>query len=98
MPGARGAGEKLSPVVRRLLSEHALDPAQVVATGRDGRITREDVLAYIAGRAAAAPAARSVERTPRAIAVGAQRVLLNSVRRRAAEHVTKSWTIVLYVL
>jgi pyruvate dehydrogenase E2 component (dihydrolipoamide acetyltransferase) len=47
----RGSGEGyLSPVVRRMLEEHRLDPAQVVGSGRDGRITRNDVLAAAANR------------------------------------------------
>lgn len=45
-PPARGSGSTfLSPVVRRLVAEHGLDPALVVGTGADGRITRDDVLA-----------------------------------------------------
>jgi 2-oxoglutarate dehydrogenase E2 component (dihydrolipoamide succinyltransferase) len=40
----------LSPVVRRLLAENDIDPADVHATGVGGRITREDVLAYIDAR------------------------------------------------
>ncbi len=44
-----GAGaERLSPVVRRLLTEHHLEPGDVVGTGPAGRITREDVLAHVA--------------------------------------------------
>src|SRR3990167_2734696 len=39
------AGERLSPVVRRLIVEHRLNPADIRGSGRDGRITREDVLA-----------------------------------------------------
>jgi pyruvate dehydrogenase E2 component (dihydrolipoamide acetyltransferase) len=38
----------LSPVVRRLLGENGLSPAQVSGTGNNGRITREDVLAHLA--------------------------------------------------
>lgn len=37
----------LSPVVRRLIAEHNLDPAQITGTGAGGRITRSDVLAVI---------------------------------------------------
>lgn len=37
-------GRLLSPVVRRLIREHALDPDQIVGTGIGGRITRKDVL------------------------------------------------------
>jgi pyruvate dehydrogenase E2 component (dihydrolipoamide acetyltransferase) len=47
-PGRGGDGGKvLSPVVRRLLVEHDLDPAGIDGTGAGGRITRSDVLALI---------------------------------------------------
>jgi 2-oxoglutarate dehydrogenase E2 component (dihydrolipoamide succinyltransferase) len=39
---------RLSPAVRRLLSENSLDPATIRGTGQGGRITVEDVLAAIA--------------------------------------------------
>ena len=42
----------LSPVVRRLMSEHGIDPAAVAGTGLEGRITRGDVEAVIASRGA----------------------------------------------
>jgi len=42
-----GAGLLLSPVVRRLVAEHNLDPSQIPGTGEGGRVTRSDVLAYI---------------------------------------------------
>jgi 2-oxoglutarate dehydrogenase E2 component (dihydrolipoamide succinyltransferase) len=57
-----GDNRLLSPVVRRLVNEHGLDPAAIEGTGTGGRITREDVLAHIdktgsrAAPAAAAPA------------------------------------------
>ena len=47
---AAGSGEtshKLSPAVRRLLDEHDLDATIIVATGKDGRITKSDVMAYL---------------------------------------------------
>jgi 2-oxoglutarate dehydrogenase E2 component (dihydrolipoamide succinyltransferase) len=44
---------RLSPVVRRLLSEHDLDPTSIQGTGRDGRITRADVRAAADGRESA---------------------------------------------
>jgi pyruvate dehydrogenase E2 component (dihydrolipoamide acetyltransferase) len=40
--------EKLSPVVRRLLSEHRLEASEVDGTGPQGRLTRDDVLAFVA--------------------------------------------------
>ena len=47
----------LSPLVRRLLREHNLDPRQIKGTGAGGRITKQDVEAYLAarGQAPAAP-------------------------------------------
>ncbi|MBJ7439399.1 MAG: 2-oxoglutarate dehydrogenase complex dihydrolipoyllysine-residue succinyltransferase [Sphingopyxis sp.] len=35
----------LSPAVRRLVLEHGLDPSRIKGTGKDGRLTKEDVLA-----------------------------------------------------
>jgi len=61
----------LSPAVRRAILEHGIDPATIKGTGKDGRITKDDVLeaaknkpasAPVAASAAAAPAARSEER------------------------------------
>ncbi len=40
-----GESRLLSPVVRRLIAEHGLDPAAITGTGIGGRITRNDVLA-----------------------------------------------------
>ena len=44
---ARSERLRLSPVVRRLIAEHGIDPHGLNGTGRDGRITRSDVLAAI---------------------------------------------------
>ena len=38
---------KLSPAVRRLLDEHDLDATIIMGTGKDGRITKSDVMAYL---------------------------------------------------
>jgi 2-oxoglutarate dehydrogenase E2 component (dihydrolipoamide succinyltransferase) len=52
-PGAREP--KLSPVVRRLLAEHRIDPAAIAGTGAEGRITRDDVLAVLERKPAGEP-------------------------------------------
>jgi 2-oxoglutarate dehydrogenase E2 component (dihydrolipoamide succinyltransferase) len=39
----------LSPAVRRLINEHDINPTSITGTGRDGRITRDDALAFIQG-------------------------------------------------
>ncbi|MDA8043802.1 MAG: dihydrolipoamide acetyltransferase family protein, partial [Actinomycetota bacterium] len=53
--GAARPARVLSPVVRRLIAEHDLDPASIRGTGAGGRITRSDVLAVIDSRNGRAP-------------------------------------------
>jgi len=50
---AAGLRQRLSPAVRRLAEEHGLDPAQIAGSGEGGRVTRDDVLAFLARREAA---------------------------------------------
>ena len=38
----------MGPAVRKLVEEHDLDPASIAGSGREGRITKGDVLDYIA--------------------------------------------------
>ena len=52
--------QRLSPAVRRLVAEHGLDPAAIPASGRDGRVTKEDIVAFI-GEQVAPPAEVSAE-------------------------------------
>ncbi len=40
-------GTRISPVVARMLAEHELDIRQINGTGRDGRVTKHDVLDYL---------------------------------------------------
>lgn len=50
VPPSMPAEEQLSPAVRRLLTEHELDPTTITGTGRGGRLTKEDVLRHLEGR------------------------------------------------
>jgi pyruvate dehydrogenase E2 component (dihydrolipoamide acetyltransferase) len=67
---AAGDNRLLSPVVRRLVNEHGLDPDAITGTGPGGRITRDDVLDHIDATgatpqtAAATPAAASAPSAP----------------------------------
>ncbi|HJQ61925.1 MAG TPA: dihydrolipoamide acetyltransferase family protein [Burkholderiales bacterium] len=96
------AAERLSPVVRKLCADHALDPKHITGTGRDGRLTREDVLQHLASRGGAGqahsvtPAARPLQ--AEALAGASSAIALNNVRRRTAEHMTNSWTTVPHVM
>jgi len=68
----------LSPVVRRLVTEHQIDIDALTGSGPGGRITREDVLDYIdqhglkaAAQVASAPAPAPVVSTPAPVAAPA---------------------------
>ena len=90
--GAREAG-KLSPSVRRLVEENHLDPAAIRGSGRDGRLTKADVVDYL-GRApapvAAATAAGAAVPTP--IGAGAATALARTPATRPAATVAGART------
>ncbi|MBC8025832.1 MAG: E3 binding domain-containing protein, partial [Steroidobacteraceae bacterium] len=44
---AKNDGDKLAPSVRRMVEEQKLDPSKIPATGKDGRITKGDVVEYL---------------------------------------------------
>lgn len=64
-PADDGSAMTLSPAVRRLVLEHGLDPSAIKGTGRDGRLTKDDVLAAVAaGTAKASPASAAPASAP----------------------------------
>jgi pyruvate dehydrogenase E2 component (dihydrolipoamide acetyltransferase) len=97
-PAASAAGVVASPIVRRLIAEHGLDPAQINGTGEGGRITRNDVLAAArtappASRAPAAtpaPAPAPAPPAPISRGTGDEVVAFDNIRRRTAEHMVRS--------
>ena len=64
-----GTGEKtfVSPVVARIASEHGVDVNQVSGTGRGGRVTKKDILAFVES-GAQAPAPPAQEEAPAPVA------------------------------
>jgi pyruvate dehydrogenase E2 component (dihydrolipoyllysine-residue acetyltransferase) len=100
-----GKGQTLSPIVRRLAREHNIDIAQVRGTGAGGRVTRDDVLAYVErgappatapsdGKAAPDPAT-AAKVSPPAVREAAgegrtQAQPLTHIRKRIAEHMVAS--------
>jgi len=91
---SRDKSLKLSPVVRKLLAENNLQPGQITGTGRDGRIKRGDVLAFLKGTPAA-PAARP---TPASSGDGRTVVPFNRRRQMTAEHMVRSKATSAHVL
>jgi 2-oxoglutarate dehydrogenase E2 component (dihydrolipoamide succinyltransferase) len=64
---AAAAAELLSPAVRRLVAEHALDAGAIAGTGKGGRITKGDVLAHLEkADTDSAPPARAQPSAPEA--------------------------------
>ncbi|MFO7305086.1 MAG: 2-oxoglutarate dehydrogenase complex dihydrolipoyllysine-residue succinyltransferase [Gammaproteobacteria bacterium] len=57
-PRASAKVAKLAPAARRMVEEHKLDPAAIAGSGRDGRVTKADVIQHLAKQEAAAPAAK----------------------------------------
>ena len=68
-------GERLSPVVRRLAAEHDLDLSDMEGTGRDGRITKADVLAVLEAPALVLAPTPDVEPTPAPVASAARNTI-----------------------
>ncbi|MFQ5667354.1 MAG: biotin/lipoyl-containing protein, partial [Candidatus Binatia bacterium] len=97
--------EVLSPAVRRLVEEHGLDPRAIRATGRGGRLTKNDVLAHLAAAtpeptgeteasrsasAAPRPQLAAVPRRPPPVeAAGERRVPMTRLRQRIADTLTR---------
>ena len=97
---AAAVAEKLAPSVRRLVEEHNLDAGSIPGSGRDGRITKGDVLDHLSGReapqAATAAAAKAQAPVPppapAAVAAGRgeRRVPMTRLRARIAERLVQA--------
>jgi 2-oxoglutarate dehydrogenase E2 component (dihydrolipoamide succinyltransferase) len=84
---------KLSPSVRRLVEENKLDPAQIAGSGRDGRITKADIVDYLQKPAPQArqPAGEPTTARPAAPGVRAERrVAMTRLRSRIAERMVEA--------
>ena len=71
---APGETVTMSPAVRRAVLEHGVDPTQIKGSGKDGRLTREDVIAAAAAkRSEPAPAVTAPAPSPAAASTGQRR-------------------------
>ncbi|MEI7600489.1 MAG: 2-oxoglutarate dehydrogenase complex dihydrolipoyllysine-residue succinyltransferase [Aestuariivirga sp.] len=88
---AKAAEQTLSPAVRKMVEENKIDTAAVAGTGKDGRLTKGDVIAHLEKPAAeakplvipaaAAPAARAPSDASREERVKMSRLRLTIARR-----------------
>jgi 2-oxoglutarate dehydrogenase E2 component (dihydrolipoamide succinyltransferase) len=96
-PETSSADARLMPSARKLVEENAVDVTHVSGSGRDGRITKGDVLGRMAQPAAAAPAAGALPQPPAPVSVDRilgerpeQRVPMSRLRARVAERLLQS--------
>jgi 2-oxoglutarate dehydrogenase E2 component (dihydrolipoamide succinyltransferase) len=93
--------DRSGPAVRKLVEENKLDPAKIPATGKDGRLTKGDVLTQLergtapaAATAGAKPAPAQVPpvapRPPREPGAREERVRMTRLRRRIAERLKEA--------
>lgn len=87
----------LSPAVRRLVTEHDLDPTAITGTGKDGRLTKGDVLAYLDSEASevpdppvSEPEAPAPPPAPAVSSDGERREPMSQIRTRIAERLVSA--------
>ena len=80
--------DELSPAGRRVAVEENIDPSKVAGTGRDGRVTKEDLVNASKGGSAPAAAAPAAKPTPGSRPE--ERVPMTRIRTRIAERLMQS--------
>ncbi|HUK09854.1 MAG TPA: 2-oxoglutarate dehydrogenase complex dihydrolipoyllysine-residue succinyltransferase [Stellaceae bacterium] len=90
-PASAGALDRSGPAVRKLVAETGIAPETIAATGKDGRITKGDVI-QVLERAPAGPppAAPAVPAAPRPLAPREERVRMSRLRQRIAERLKEA--------
>ncbi len=86
---AESGAPPLSPAVRKLVAEQALNPAQISGSGKGGRVTKGDVIRHLEQPAAPSPAPSLAAAPPRG-GRNEQRVPMTRLRARIAERLVEA--------
>ena len=93
-PAASGEAPKMSPAVRKLVNDNNLDATQIPASGKDGRLTKEDVQNFLdSGGAASAVPAPAPAPAPTAAALAGpreERVRMTKLRKVIASRLKEA--------
>ncbi len=89
-PAAPTKAAELSPAGQRVVTENRIDPAQVAGTGRDGRVTKEDLVNFMRSGGASAPAASAAAPAAAPGARPEERVPMTRMRAKIAERLMQS--------
>ena len=91
-PAAGGALDRSGPAARKLAAESGLAPEQIAATGKDGRVTKADVMTALErGAPQPAPSAPApAARPPREIGPREERVRMTRLRKRIAQRLKEA--------
>ncbi len=87
------AAAKLSPAAKRVVEENKVDPKAVTGSGRDGRVSKSDVVNFLSAKDAAPPPAAKAPAAPIPSARGVraeQRVPMTRLRARIAERMVQA--------
>ena len=90
------ADHPLPPAVRKLVEDKNLDPSKIPASGKDGRLTKGDVLNFLENggsaprAAAAAPAAPAAPKPERELREGEERVKMSKLRQTIARRLKEA--------
>jgi 2-oxoglutarate dehydrogenase E2 component (dihydrolipoamide succinyltransferase) len=92
---AASSAAKLAPAAKRMVEEHKLDAGQIAGSGRDGRISKGDVIQHMAGKESAPaksakPATPAVQLPQVTGSRGEQRVAMTRLRARIAERLVQA--------
>lgn len=92
-PAAAPADQKNGPAAEKALADNNLSASDVAGTGRDGRVTKSDVAAHVAGgSASAAPAASApaVQSAPRDVGPREEKVRMSKLRQVIAKRLKEA--------